>query len=233
MSLCANEGVLIALLRKMKSNILNQSRLTIISNYGSKRVRSGDLLHGAVHAKVAPSYVEEQQNSGTKRYFAEAVWNRHETDGADLTISTPIWEQHAFAQDVASRGFEDDVETPDAKNDWDLEGVVFADELAASGVREKLSEIQHVCKDGSKAIPTSVLELFNRSREVVETKQDNAKLPDCTDDLIIELYKSRASEHLARDRIQKAEGLVKTLEQHVKESYPKYLANVAEVAQFE
>lgn len=51
--------------------------------------------------------------------------------------------------------------------------MVSADNLATAEVREKRKVIQRTCEDESETVPTSVLEVIDLSREVVETKRNN------------------------------------------------------------
>lgn len=80
---------------------------------------------------------------------------------------------------------------------------------------------------------TSVLEVIDQSRKVVMSKGCSAKLLDCTNDLMIELDKSRTSERFACDRVQKKEARVRALDEHIEASDSKYLKTVEEAAQVE
>lgn len=109
--------------------------------------------------------------------------------------------------------------------------MISADELAASGLRGKLKMHQRICKDRGKSVSASVLEVINFSREVMETRPDNAKLLDRTSDLALELVESRTSKRLACDRTQKTEACVKVLELHVAPSKSKYSKTIEKSAQ--
>lgn len=71
--------------------------------------------------------------------------------------------------DDACCGNEVDVETADVQDNGDFEETVSAVGLAAFEVRGKLKDIQSICGDGCKAVPASVLEENNLSKEVVES----------------------------------------------------------------
>lgn len=108
-----------------------------------------------------------------------------------------------------------------------------ADEIAASIARGKLKEIQCILGARGEAVPPSVLEKTDLSREVIETKRNNAKVTDRNNDLVTELDESRAFKRLASDMVQKAEARVKALEEHVKALDSKYSKTVEDAAQVE
>lgn len=108
--------------------------------------------------------------------------------------------------------------------------MVSADQLAASEVRENLKENQRICEEVRKAVPPPMLEVLDLSREVIDTKRDNAKLWDRTNDLKTELDKTRTSEHLASDRVKMEEACVKTLKEHIEASNLKYSKTVENAA---
>lgn len=53
---------------------------------------------------------------------------------------------------------------------------MFVDGVVTFGDRDKLKEVQRICTDISKALPTSVDEVVELSRDFVESKRENAKL---------------------------------------------------------
>lgn len=61
--------------------------------------------------------------------------------------------------------------------------MVSVDEVTASSVRNKLTKDQSIREDGSKAVPTSVVEVIQLFKDIVETKRKNAKIVDRLDDL--------------------------------------------------
>lgn len=63
---------------------------------GCKQERHGDPLPGAVYPKIVPMYVEDYQDSGMKRYFADAVWKPFNTKGVDLRVIPSVKKQRAF-----------------------------------------------------------------------------------------------------------------------------------------
>lgn len=130
---------------------------------GRKRGRVEDPLPGAVYSRVAPKYVEKYQDSGMKRDCSEAVWNRFKRKSVDVLTNPSIEEQRALVRVVASRGGEANVEAADTKGDWDFDGVMSADELAASEVRGKLKDFKRIFEDRGEAVPTSVLEVIELS----------------------------------------------------------------------
>lgn len=126
-----------------------------------------------------------------------------------MSVISSVGEQRTFVPDVAGRRDEIDVKANDAHVDWVFEGMISANELANTGVRRKVIEIQRICKKRSKTVPTAVLEVIDLSREVVKTKSSNAKLMGRTYSLVIELDESGVSKCLSCDRVQKAEAHVK------------------------
>lgn len=111
--------------------------------------------------------------------------------------------------------------------------MVSADMLAASGVRRKMKEIQSIGEDGGVSVPMSVLEVIDLSREEVRTKRVDAKLLDCTKELILELDISRISQLLACDRVQTAEACVQPSEEHVAALDVKCSKHVGKLAHVE
>lgn len=108
--------------------------------------------------------------------FAEAVWNRFKTGSVNLRVIPSIKEQCAFVRDIADRCDKVEGEADVVDDDSDPYGIVSADEVAASGVCNKLKQIPRICEDGGEAVPTFVVEVIKPSHEIVETKHDNAKL---------------------------------------------------------
>lgn len=51
-------------------------------------------------------------------------------------------------------------------------------EVASSVLRNKLQEVQRVCVDGGKAVPTIVVEVIEYAREGIEMNRKNATLSD-------------------------------------------------------
>lgn len=88
-----------------------------------------------------------------------------------------------------------------------------------------------MCKDGGEAMPTFVVKVIELSREVVETKRDNGKLVDHNTYFLGDLEDCRAAERLAWDKLERAEGLVKTLKAHVAKLDMKYSSTVEEATQ--
>lgn len=111
--------------------------------------------------------------------------------------------------------------------------MVSAGKIATSGARGKLKKIQRLWEDGGEAVPTSVFEELNLSRQMVDSRRNNAKLMDQNNSLVMELDICRASNCFAGDRVQIAEARVKALEGHVEASELKYLKTVEDAAQAE
>lgn len=101
-------------------------------------------------------------------------------------------------QGDAGRCDEIDAKPADADDEWDIEEMISADEIAKSVVREKIKVTRRIWDDGGEAMRTFMLEVIDLSREI-KWKRDKAKLMDRNNDLITELEESRASERVVRD----------------------------------
>lgn len=77
---------------------------------------------------------------------------------------------------MASRRGEIEVETEEFSKDWDFDRTTSVDEMAASGVCDKLKEAQRIRKGGGKAVPPSVVGVFRLSRIVLKMRRKNIKL---------------------------------------------------------
>lgn len=97
------------------------------------------MLPSTVHPRVMSRYVERFQESDLKRIFAEKAWNHFKTEGVDLKTIPSIEGHCAFAQDTAARRDEVEAEADGADENWDFEGIVCADKVAASKLRGKLN----------------------------------------------------------------------------------------------
>lgn len=148
-----------------------------------ERDRSGDALPGVVHPKVVPRYTEEFRESWMKWNFDEAVRSCLRTEGADLRVIMSIKEQRVFVQDITSRRRKTKVKAADDKIDWDFKSMLFVCEVAASGVRNKLKEVQQLWKDGKEAVRSLTAEVAELSQNVLKTKRVNENLSECKNDL--------------------------------------------------
>lgn len=87
---------------------------------GCKRGCRGNELPGAEHLLVVLRNVMEFCESGMKLDFAEAVWNRFQTEGADLRVTPCIYEQHAFVRDTAGSRNKIEGDANYGRADWDI-----------------------------------------------------------------------------------------------------------------
>lgn len=56
--------------------------------------------------------------------------------------------------------------------------MVSAKEVASSGMRGKLQEVQCVCENSGEAVPTTIVEVVELARVGVEAKRKNATLSE-------------------------------------------------------
>lgn len=105
------------------------------------------------------------------------------------------------------------------------------EEIATSGVREKLMVVQPLCKVEGEASPTSVFKMMGLSRQVVESKRNNAKLVDRSKDLFQELEGVQTVKRPAYVNPKEAPVRAKTLEAQVKDADAKYARLVEETDQ--
>lgn len=139
-----------------------------------------------------------------------------------MKVIPSIEEQCAFVRNIASRCAKVNFKATNAKLDYHFGATVGTDKVAASSVRGKMKDIQHICKGGGEVVPTSVVEVIDLFRDVVETKCNNAKLMDRNNDLLMGLDESRAPEQFARDRVERADACVEGSEKHMETSASRY-----------
>lgn len=99
----------------------------------SKRRRRGDILAGAVHAKIVEQYVENLCDYFIGRKFAEAVQVLFKVGATDLDVVQFLSEQCVFAQKLDSDQSSDMSDSTDNwKGNWDFERIVPANEPSSS-----------------------------------------------------------------------------------------------------
>lgn len=79
-------------------------------------------------------------------------------------------------RDIAERRNEVNVDADNVDKDWDFEGVVSVNEVAVSGVCDKLKEVQRIYGYGGDTMSTSVVKVIGQSQEIVDTKRTSTKL---------------------------------------------------------
>lgn len=83
-------------------------------------------------------------------------------------------EQAAFLRGLEERSAVEVVAGPEKNDDdWEFEGIISVDEVAGSGLRGKLREVQRICEEGGEVVPATVVDVVNLARKVVETKREN------------------------------------------------------------
>lgn len=81
--------------------------------------------------------------------------------------------------------------------------------MAASGIRSKLREVHPVCKDGGKAVPTTIVKVIELAREGIEVKRRNATKSSRQTDLEAKQVEIRAARCTVSVLISAAEKQVK------------------------
>lgn len=71
----------------------------------------------------------------------------------------------------------------DEMNNWDFEGMMTAEERVSSVIGGKSREVQHVCEDGVEVVTTTIIEVFELSREGIKGKRKTATVSGRQTDL--------------------------------------------------
>lgn len=81
-----------------------------------------------------------------RREFANAVWNRYKAGGIVLFQIAYLKEQRAYVRSVTA-GFTSKVleQMDNVEDSWDTEGMLSVEEVASSGIRDKLRDVQRIC----------------------------------------------------------------------------------------
>lgn len=98
----------------------------------------GEALPGVVHEKLAPRGVKEFRYAAMSRELAEAVWSCYKANGTGLKKLLLLAEQRTFARNIdTERTSKVTDEIDDDEDNWDFEGVVAAEKVAANGTGAK------------------------------------------------------------------------------------------------
>lgn len=100
----------------------------------SKRGLLRNELLGAVHLNVVSRYVKKFREIGMRLDGAEAVRNRLKKNCFDLRVIPLIAEQRLLMRGIAYGCNEVETKAENVYEDWDLDGMVFVDGIAASVV---------------------------------------------------------------------------------------------------
>lgn len=93
-------------------------------------------------------------------FLAEGAWNRSKAKAVDLRVVPSIWDQCGFVRDTADCRDEVEAEVGDAKEDWDIKGMLSINEAAASRVRGRLKETRRHCEHEWETVLATVVEVF-------------------------------------------------------------------------
>lgn len=77
--------------------------------------------------------------------FAEAVRNRFRTNCTDPKMFLSFKQQRVFVRDLSDQRIEIRVETEEVGKEWDFEGMLYVNEMVASGIRDKLKKVRRTC----------------------------------------------------------------------------------------
>lgn len=105
--------------------------------------------------------------------------------------------------------------TNDKGQNWDFDSMVSAKEVATTGVRGKLREMQRVCEDCSKTVPTATVKFAELEREGVELKRKNASLSDQNTNIEVEFLKVCAAKRTMHGQLKSAERQTIALKTHL------------------
>lgn len=140
----------------------------------------------------------------------------------NLKVHPSSEEQRAFVRHNAVNRDKTKAEAHDADEDSNFERKISVDVLVSSGICEKLKKIQCLCEKEGKAVATSVVKLSELSSGGIEKKRDDAKLIDCSGDLVKKLEDVQSLERLAFDKLEVTSAFVQTLEVPVKDPDAKF-----------
>lgn len=123
-----------------------------------------------------------------------------------------IKERRDFLRDIADHRDKVEACANYVDEDWDTKKIVSVDDVAASGVCNKLKEARELCRNEQEPEPPFVTEMVKLSREVVETKRNNAKFVGRVSILEEDSKNVRSEERLACINPEAGSACTKTLE---------------------
>lgn len=138
-----------------------------------------DALPGVAHAKVALCYVKEVFDAGMRREFAEAVRACYKAGGTDWIEISSVAVQRAFVRSSGAKCTSGVAEIADDQVDnRDFEGMKTAKEVATSGIRGRVREVQRVFEKGVEAVPTTIINVVEIACEVFYISREHATSSD-------------------------------------------------------
>lgn len=141
------------------------------------------------------------------------MWARYKADGADLNKIPSLAEQRASGRNLNTvRPSYVPGGADDEKDNLDFEGMLAAEEVAASDVCGKLREGQCISENGGDAVPTTLVDVVELVREGIETNRKNTTLSSRQTDLEAKLVEIRAAGHTMRAQNTAGHGRIKAPE---------------------
>lgn len=99
----------------------------------------GGLFPENIYTKVVPHYVDKLCNAGQSQEFDKGVCARYKADDPDLPAIPSLAKQRAFVCDLNNEPAGSVLEgMDDEKSNWDIGGMISAEEVALYGFLEKL-----------------------------------------------------------------------------------------------
>lgn len=136
-----------------------------------KRGLLGESLLGVVHAILTPRYFDKFSDAGMSPEFAKAVWLCYKAGGTDLSEILSLAEQRAFLRNLDTRRPSDVLkEVDDDENNWDFERRLSAEDVATTGIRRELLEVQPDCKNRGESVSKTIVDVFLLVRECIENE---------------------------------------------------------------
>lgn len=106
-------------------------------------------------------------------------------------------------------GVPDKVENADGSRDF--EGIVTAKEVAATGVRDRLQEMQLVYVEGDKAVRANIIKVIKLAHDGIEAGRENVKLSERNTSVQTKLVETGAVRCTSRGQIEARKSQVTTI----------------------
>lgn len=133
-------------------------------------------------------------------------------DGTDLTENHSLAKQRVVVQNLdTARPSGVPEEVDDEEDNWEVEGMLTAEELTTSSLHEKLRGVQGVCEGGGDTVHATIVDVIQLACEGSEIGRKNAAMFSRQTDLEAELVEVWAAERTMPGQITAAGDWIKTL----------------------